>query len=119
MLEKTDNKRKTFLCSNLFILLYFIVYLSFSTYSAVQNCDTLQILDFNACFYKCIRRQRSIEFLFDNELTIGNFHSNPLMDLTKSLRWTLSSFLRSLELGCQTSPISRKGDFAGKILYGW
>ena len=119
MYEKTDNKRKSFHVLIFLFYCIFIVYLSFSTYSAVQNCDTLQILDFNACFYKCIRRQRSIEFLFDNELTIGNFHSNPLMDLTKSLRWTLSSFLRSLELGCQTSPISRKGDFAGKILYGW
>ena len=54
-------------------------------------------------------------YLIRDELTIGNFHSNTLMDLTKSLRWTLSSFLRSLELGCQTSPISRKGDFAGNI----
>ena len=58
-------------------------------------------------------------YLIRDELKIGNFHSNTLMDLTKSLRWTLISFLRSLELGCQTSPISRKGDFAGKILYGW
>ena len=48
-------------------------------------------------------------YLIRDELKIGNFHSNPV------LRWTLSSFLGSLELGCQTSPISRKGDFAGKI----
>ena len=51
--ENRQQKEK-FLCPNLFTLLYFIVYLSFSTYNAVQNCDTLQILDFNACFYKCI-----------------------------------------------------------------
>ena len=46
---------------------------------------------------------------------IENFYKSPLMDLTKSIRWILSSFLLSLELGFQTSPISRKEDFAGKI----
>ena len=58
-------------------------------------------------------------YLIRDELTIGNFHSNPLIHLTKSIRWILSNFLRSLELGCQIFPISRKGDFAGKILNGW
>lgn len=46
---------------------------------------------------------------------IKNLYYNPLMDLTKSIRWILSSFLLSHELGCQTSPISKKEDFAGKI----
>ena len=53
-------------------------------------------------------------FLIRDELTIGNFHSNPLMHLTKSLCWILSSFLHGLELGCQTSPISRKGILQGR-----
>ena len=56
-------------------------------------------------------------YLIRDELTIGNFHENPLMHLTKSLRCILSRLLRSLKLGCQTSPNSRKGDFAGKILW--
>ena len=62
MQENTDNKRKIVLCPNLFILLSFIVYLSFLTYSTVQNCDTLPILYFGACLYTCIQRQRLIEF---------------------------------------------------------
>ena len=40
---------------------------------------------------------------------IESFYLNLLMDLTKSIRWILSSFLLSLELGFQTSPISKKG----------
>ena len=56
---------------------------------------------------------------------IENFYKSPLMDLTKSIRWILSSFLLSLELGFQTSPISKKGillersDMGGRSLLNW
>ena len=53
-------------------------------------------------------------YLIRDELTIGNFYSNPPMHLTKSLCWILSSFLHGLELVCQTSPISRKGILQGR-----
>ena len=49
-----------------------------------------------------------------NEFMIVNFYLNPLMDLTKSMRWILSSFLLSLELRSQTSPISKKGILLGR-----
>ena len=59
-------------------------------------------------------------YLIRDELKIGNFHSNPLMDLTKSLRWTLSSFLRSLELGClrfqEKGILQGRSDVGGRSL---
>ena len=57
-------------------------------------------------------------YLIRDELTIGNFHSNPLMHLTKSLCWILSSFLHGLELGCQTRKgiLQERSDMGGRSL---